>query len=223
MNRLDILRAISGAERLAFAPEVRQWVVDADDFTLETTIGCPVEFFEAIGRVLEAGKAYKFKEMEMVDFERVLDEAYKDLLRWNCDQQHYPFSDPDRRCLAEAYRHACILRVLRFPDTFATPCTDRRIRESVSSILDSCAAVQWSSPLCKRFLFPLFMAGADTVSQHQQHYVKLCIDEIQRITGYPQPAVMAILQKVWHERSVASCSSGAPANIPWMEYVGFFP
>ncbi|KAI1618030.1 fungal-specific transcription factor domain-containing protein [Exophiala viscosa] len=215
---LDILRGFTGAEKLAFAPSVRKWVVDADDFSLETVVGCPVELFYAIGTVLEAGKAYLAKELPVESFEQVLHETENDLRLWDSDQPSYPTSDPSWRLLAHAYRHACILRVLRFPNTFATPCTDSRVRESVDNILEACAQVPWSSPLYKKMLFPLFMAGADTTIKHQQHYVKICIAEIQHITGFPQPAVMAILQTVWHERTAAETSSSAPVNVPWMEY-----
>ena len=219
MLRLDILRGFSGAEKLAFSQEVRQHVVDADDFSLETTVGCPADLFLQIGEVLEAGKSYLSKEIELAEFEAICDEAEAFLRNWDLDQDIYPNSAPEWRLLANAYRHACILRVLRFPDAFATSCNDSRIQDSVRSILEACAQISWSSPLYKRVLFPLFVAGAETNSVHQQHYVSLCIAEIRRITKFTQPAVMQILNMVWKERSKIAQSANGPQNVPWTEYV----
>lgn len=214
-----MLRGFSGAEKLAFTPAVRQWVVDAEDFSLELMVGCPAELFQTIGNVLEAGKAYLAKQATIDAFRHTLDSSTDALQQWQLDKHTYPTADAEWKFLADAYRQTCILRVLRFPNGFETPCTDTRIRESVDKILEACAQVPWSSPFYKRMLFPLFMAGADTVSHQQQHYVKLCIAEIHRITGFPQPAVMAILETVWNERVLESQIPGAAGNVPWMEYV----
>ena len=218
-TRLDILRGFSGAEKLAFSQEVRQHVVDADDFSLETTVGCPADLFLQIGEVLEAGKSFLRKETDVIEFEDICQEAEDFLRNWDLDQDIYPNSAPEWRLLADAYRHACILRVLRFPDAFQTSCNDSRIQDSVRTILEACAQIPWSSPLYKRVLFPLFVAGAETNSLHQQHYVSLCIAEIGRITKFTQPAVMQILKMVWEERRNMAQSEEGPQNIPWTEYV----
>lgn len=204
---------------MAFSPSVREFVVKANDFSLETVVGCPVELFHRIGVVLEAGKAYLAHEVPVEAFEEILEDAEDQLRKWNLHQNIYPTPDPEWKLLADAYRHVCLLRVLRFPDTFRTPCTEPKIKQSVDSILEACARVPWSSHLYKRFLFPLFMAGADTTSLHQQHYVRWCIAEILRSTKFPQPAVMDILNNVWRERALTEQSLNGPANVPWMEYV----
>ncbi|KIW20851.1 hypothetical protein PV08_01429 [Exophiala spinifera] len=75
----------------------------------------------------------------------------------------------------------------------------------------------WSSSMYRRLLFPLFMAGADSVSMHRQHYVKLCIAEILDKTKFPQPAVMEILNAVWNARSTGPNPLAWQENVPWME------
>jgi len=216
---LDILRGFTGAEKLAFSPDVRQYILEAEDFSLETIVGCPAELFHAIGIVLDAGRRYLAKELDQGAFEDILGAVETQLRQCDLNQDIYPTSDPEWRLLAEAYRHACILRVLRFPDAFATPCTDPRIQESVHCIFEACAQIPWSSPLYRRLLFPIFMAAADTTSLHQQHYARLCIEEIQRTTRFTQPAVMDILNMVWQERAAQIQSPNGLANVPWMEYV----
>ncbi|KAE8312498.1 fungal-specific transcription factor domain-containing protein [Aspergillus transmontanensis] len=46
---LDVLRAFSGAEKLAYSDNVRRCILEADHFNLETLVGCPVELFYEIG------------------------------------------------------------------------------------------------------------------------------------------------------------------------------
>ena len=101
--RLDILRGFSGAEKLAFSQEVRQHVVDADDFSLETTIGCPADLFLQIGAVLEAGKSYIGKDIDLIEFKDICEEAEDFLRSWDLDQDIYPNSAPEWRLLADAY------------------------------------------------------------------------------------------------------------------------
>ena len=219
LSWLDILRGFTGAEKLAFAPSVRDFVYLSDGFPLETAVGCPAELFRTISRVLESGKAYRAQELSTRAFEADLEEAEERMRKWDVDQNVYPTQDPEWKLLADAYRHVCILRILRFPNAFQTPCTDPRIVESVESILDDCAKMPWSSSMYKRLLFPLFMAGADTVSIHRQHYVKICIAEILDKTKFPQPAVMEILNAVWQARSMVESPFAGQENVPWMEFV----
>ncbi|KIW48783.1 uncharacterized protein PV06_01348 [Exophiala oligosperma] len=222
LSWLDILRGFTGAEKLAFAPSVRDFVYFADGFPLETAVGCPAELFRTVGLVLESGKAYRAQELSTDDFVADLEDAEERMRKWDVDQNVYPTQDPEWKLLADAYRHVCLLRILRFPNPFQTPCTDTRIVESVESILDDCAKMPWSSSMYKRLLFPLFMAGADTVSVHRQHYVKICIAEILDKTKFPQPAVMEILDAVWQARSSLEVESPLAqqeqGNVPWMEF-----
>lgn len=117
----------------------------------------------------------------MLDFEVVLGDAELYFRTWTPGNDSQPGDDANWRALGEAYRHACILRVLRFPDTYSLPCESEKVQASVAAMLSSIAST--SFPLFKRFLFPLFMAGAETTIPHQKRYVDLCIGDIKRSTG----------------------------------------
>ncbi|KAI9146854.1 hypothetical protein HJFPF1_13422 [Paramyrothecium foliicola] len=216
---LDILRGFSGAEKLVYSNAVRECVRDHASLGLYTLIGCPPDLFHRIGQVLESAKAFMAGDLAIDQFQVQLDEAEAFLEAWDPDEAAFPTAHPEWRHLAEAYRHACLLRVHRFPDSFAVSCEDVRIKTSVSAILDVCAVVPRDSVFYKRLLFPLFLAGADTCSPHQIHYVSWCIGEIKHATGFQHPAMTEMLTKVWEERR--SNPSNLP-NVPWMEFVCFF-
>lgn len=211
-----MLRGFSGAEKLAYSDDVRLCVRDHGSLSLHTLVGCPPILFYRIGQVLEAGKAYLGGDINVDEFRVVLNDAERFLRAWDPNEAVYPTTQPEWRHLAEAYRHACLLRVLRFPNAFVIPCTDDRIKASVSAILDSCAAISRDSVFYKRLLFPLFLAGADTSSPHQMHYASWCISEIKQSTGFQHPAMTELLTKVWDSRQK---NPPGGVNVPWMEFV----
>ncbi|KAK7419469.1 hypothetical protein QQZ08_010839 [Neonectria magnoliae] len=213
---LDMLRGFSGAEKLAYSDEVRKCVRDHGSLSLHTLVGCPPVIFHRIGQVLQAGKMYLKGSLQLDQFRLVLDDAERFLRGWDPNQAVYPTGHPEWKHLAEAYRHACLLRVLRFPDPFALSCEDDRIKASVTAILDVCAAVPRDSVFYKRLLFPLFLAGADTSSLHQTHYASWCVGEIKHATGFQHPAMTEMLTKVWEERQA---NRNGWSNVPWMEFV----
>lgn len=211
-----MLRGFSGAEKLAYSDEVRKCVRDHGSLSLHTLVGCPPVIFHRIGQVLEAGKKHLNGSLSLDQFQLVLDDAEKFLRGWDPDQAVYPTKHPEWKHLAEAYRHSCLLRVLRFPDSFALSCEDDRIKASVAAILDVCAAVPRDSVFYKRLLFPLFLAGADTSSSHQTHYTSWCVGEIKHSTGFQHPAMTEMLTKVWEGRQ---SNPNGWSNVPWMEFV----
>ncbi|KAF5607816.1 galactoside o-acetyltransferase [Fusarium pseudoanthophilum] len=215
MSRLDMIRGFSGAEKLSYSTEVRECVRDHGSLSLHTLVGCPPVMFFKIGQVLESGKAYLTGDLPAEQFEQLLDGAEKSFRGWDPDQTVYPTSHQEWKHLAEAYRHACLLRVMRFPDAFAISCDDPRIKASVSAVLDVCATIPRDSVFYKRLLFPLFLAGADTCSPHQIHYASWCINEIKHSTGFQHPAMTELLTKVWDERRT---NPRGWSNIPWMEF-----
>ncbi|KAF5556275.1 hypothetical protein FNAPI_5798 [Fusarium napiforme] len=214
-NRLDMIRGFSGAEKLSYSTEVRECVRDHGSLSLHTLVGCPPVMFFKIGQVLEAGKAYLAGDLPVDQFEQLLGGAENFLRGWDPDQAVYPTSHQEWKHLAEAYRHACLLRVMRFPDAFAISCDDSRIKASVSAVLDVCATIPRDSVFYKRLLFPLFLAGADTCSPHQIHYASWCINEIKHSTGFQHPAMTELLTKVWDERRT---NPRGWSNVPWMEF-----
>lgn len=211
-----MLRGFSGAEKLAYPDEVRECILEHGSLSLHTLVGCPPSIFYRIGRVLESAKDYLSGKLDLDPFKVILCEAEKVFRRWDPDQAVYPTQDPEWKQLAEAYRQACILRILRFPDAFAIPCDDERIKTPVSIILDICAQMPRDSVFYKRLLLPLFMAGADASSAHQMHYVSLCIEDIKRSTGYRHQVVTDLLESVWEERRL---NTRGWVNVPWMEFV----
>ncbi|KAL3589741.1 hypothetical protein FPOAC2_11917 [Fusarium poae] len=215
LSWLDMLRGFSGAEKLSYSEDVRECVRDHGSLSLHTLVGCPPVIFFKIGQVLEGGKLYLADDLTLQQFQKLLDSTETFLRGWDPGQAVYPTAHREWRQLAEAYRHACLLRIMRFPDTFAVPCDDPRIKASVTTILDICAAMPSDSVFYKRLLFPLFLAGADTCSPHQMHYASLCIDNIKRSTGFQHPAMTEVLTKVWEERRT---NPHGWSNVPWMEY-----
>ncbi|KAL5416218.1 hypothetical protein PMIN06_002146 [Paraphaeosphaeria minitans] len=210
----DLLRGFSGAEKLAFPQGVRRFVADSAESTINSLVGCPAEVFLAVGDTLALGKNYLAQELEERDFQTSLDSILLQLQNWDPLAGHYSNTDPEWTHLAEAYRHMAILRVLRFPDPFATPCSDSRIRASVDAILDATTLISRRSPYFKRLLFPLFVAGAETASPHQQQYVVMCVENIKNMTGVTYHSVTELLEKTWKDRR----ASDGSRNVPWHEY-----
>ena len=219
LSWFDLLRGMSGAEKLAFPSGVRNHVSESTTFDLEVLTGCPKSIFEILGRVLMHGKSWLAGETTTEAFKAAIDRSERSLRRWEPSHETYPRSDPNWPLLAEAYRHMALLRILRFPDTFATPNTDENIVLSVQRILDTSAQMTWTSPFYKRMLFPIFYAGTDTIHRYQHHYVQVSLEEITRTTGFHQPALLQLLQLVWQERA----ESDGSRNVPWTEYVSAAP
>ncbi|KKY22017.1 putative galactoside o-acetyltransferase [Diplodia seriata] len=213
---LDALRGFSGAEKIAYSDSVRRCILDAHDGSLETLVGCPSEIFFEIGKVLTAGKEHFNGTLAMEDFQPILDASEAYLRSWSPELASFPTPDPEWRLLADAYRHASILRVLRFPEPLKScPPEEPVIKESVAAILDVAARIPMDSPFYKRLLFPLFLAGAETTSPHQYHYVQLCISEIKRSTGFQHQAMTDLLKKVWEVRPK---NPEGWRNVSWTEW-----
>ena len=215
LSWLDMLRGFSGAEKLKYPPEVRSCVRDHWSFGLYMMIGIPPDLFYCIGTVLEAARLHRAGSLPTDDFKIQLEEAEMYLRAWDPESVVHPTNDKEWKLLATAFRHACLLRVMRWPDTLAISCDEPKIRESVAAILDACASMTKDHPCHKRLLFPLFMAGADTNSPHQQHYVELAIEQIKACTGFPHPEMSKLLRTVWEERRR---NPRGLVNCPWMDF-----
>lgn len=195
---------------------MRRYILENGQVSLHTLVGCPPSIFQRIGTVLEAAKSWQAGTMANGEFHATLRAADAYLRELDLDSAEYPTRHPEWRQLAEAYRHACLLRVVRWPDTFAVPCEDPRVKASVAAILDARASIAGSSPFSKRMLFPLFLAAADTTVPHQLHYASISINEIRRSTGFEHPAMNTVLEHVWEERKA---NTRGWRNVPWMEFV----
>lgn len=195
---------------------MRKCVLENGRVSLHTLVGCPPSIFQRIGTVLETAKSWLAGTTANAEFHATLRDADTYLRGLDLDAAEYPTQHPEWRQLAEAYRHACLLRVMRWPDTFAVPCSDAGVRASVAAILDARANIAASSPFSKRMLFPLFLAAADTTVPHQLHYAAMSINEIRRSTGFEHPAMKTVLERVWEERR---SNTRGWRNVPWMEFV----
>ncbi|OLN88087.1 hypothetical protein CCHL11_00006 [Colletotrichum chlorophyti] len=217
---LDVLRGFSGAEKLTYSEEVRLCVANNNSLhsSIHTLVGCPPPIFRSIGDVIASAKRHLAGDISTAEFRLVLENAENFLRGLPLDTLNYPTAHSEWRHLAEAYRHACLLRIMRWPDTFSVPCEDSLIQDSVSAILDSCAEVPMESSFYKRFLFPLFLAATDTSVKHQIHYASLCIAKIRSSTGFRHSAMMEVLEAVWDERSRNTRNW---TNVPWMEFVSY--
>ena len=173
----------------------------------------------AIGRTMTSGKKFRFEEINVEEFQTIIDEILVELYEWDPLSYQHPSNNIEWTLLAESYRHVAILRALRFPDTFRIPCSDMRIKTAVESILDASAGIPQDSPHYKRLLFPLFVAGAETATPHQQQYVLFCIRHIEQMTGITYHSLSELLSRTWEDRS----KSDGTINVPWFEYVGFVP
>ncbi|SPJ90438.1 uncharacterized protein FTOL_13319 [Fusarium torulosum] len=105
-------------------------VRDHGSLSLHTLVGCPPSLFYEIGRVLEAGKANLAGDLSLEQFKEVLKKAERFFRTWDPEQVVYPTSHDEWKHLADAYRHACLLRIMRFPDPLALSCEDTRIKAS---------------------------------------------------------------------------------------------
>ncbi|KAJ4345565.1 uncharacterized protein N0V89_011698 [Didymosphaeria variabile] len=210
----DLLRGFSGAEKLAFPPNVREYVATSAVATLTSLVGCPVEVFTAISNTLEGGKKFLAQELGEEEFRLSLNETLLRLQAWDPSTGLYPNADPEWVSLADAYKHMAMIRILRFPDPFSIPCSDYRIRNSVTAILDASTLVPRHSPYFKRLLFPLFLAAAETDSPHQQQYVVMCVEHIKRMTGITYHSITELLEKTWQGRRLSDGSR----NVPWQEH-----
>lgn len=163
---------------------------------------------------------YLENEISLQEFEVLLGQAETFFRVWSPDDEAYPGADQAWRLLANAYRHACLLRVMRFPQPRNSVTPDHpSVVESVEAILDVCAELQrHDAKFHNRLLFALFMAGAETFSPHLQDYVSLRVAAIYSVTGFQREAMSSILQQVWQERVE---NTKGWHNVPWMEYVCF--
>jgi len=212
--RFDLLRGYSGAEKLAFPSATRKFVEKEGNTILHTLVGCPSDIFSILGKALHSGKKLRLHTIDASTCQEHITPLLSQLQAYDPANTTYPDNDPSWQVLALAYKHTAILRLLRLPDSYAISCTDPRIRASVNAILDASAQVSRKSPYFKRFLFPLFVAGGETDSQHQQQYVCLCIEHIRKATGFGYKSLDGLLQKTWEKRA-----EGGKVNVPWFDFV----
>lgn len=186
------------------------------DSRFELVNGCPKDLFILIGEALTCAKARSLHDIGKTEFEQKLRRILRQLYSWNRYQYDCPNDDARWVNVAEAFRHTCILRVLRLLDELHDP-RDPEIQESVHAILDAISGIPKDCALVELMVLPLFMAGADAMSPHSRHYVKMRLDDIRGRSRMSNPAPDKLLQQVWDARALQSKHDRK--NIPWMSFV----
>ncbi|GAD96955.1 hypothetical protein PVAR5_5623 [Paecilomyces variotii No. 5] len=212
---LDIIRAFSGVERLCHSRELREKVVSTCDKKFEMVNGCPRAIFSIIGRAFDYAKAHSLGEIPKHDYQTALESAKQELYAWKIDRDTYPSEDHRWQFVADAFRHACILRVLRLSDEHQ-PAESPEIQRSVTAILDAVSEIPSDCPLLELLVLPLFMAGADASSPFARHYVLIRIEDIKGRSHFQNPMPKNLLRKVWDARACQGANDNR--NVPWMTF-----
>ncbi|KAK1138685.1 hypothetical protein N8T08_002076 [Aspergillus melleus] len=213
---LDIIRGFAGAERLCFSQDVREMVAFASDFKFELVNGCPRDVFLIIGGVLDKAKEHTLGWLTWDEFQIALLLAKHKLYSWDQKSFTFPNADPRWPAAAEAFRYACILRILRLLDP-VQPANTPEIQDCVTKILDATAEIPPDCSIVELLILPLFMAGADSLAPHSRYYVVCRLNEIERRSEVRNPIPKELLQKVWDAR--AAQSPDDDKNVSWTEFV----
>ncbi|GAB1193863.1 hypothetical protein APSETT444_003098 [Aspergillus pseudonomiae] len=192
---LDIIRAFAGPERLCFSQDIRELVACASENTFEMVNGCPREVFLIIGGILEKSKEHTLGWLTWDEYQIAMLVAKHKLYSWDSKEKIYPSSDPRWLAVAEAFRFACILRILRLLDDLR-PAKSPDIQDCVARILDATATIPSDCPLVELLILPLFMAGADSLAPHSQYYILSRFKEIEKRSEVRNPVPRDLLEKV---------------------------
>lgn len=182
----------------------------------ESVNGCPRALVLIIGDLLERAKDQFNGKLGVERYTKILQSSIQRLYLWDSSCCVYPDGNPLWVHVAEAFRHACILRALRLLDVTETA-EALRIQESVTAILDSIAEIPAENPLIELMVLPIFMAGADCLSPHSRHYILMRLAEIKARSEMSNAAPVEILNKVWKAR--AGQKKHDKSNVPWMSFV----
>ncbi|RDW87738.1 hypothetical protein BP5796_03432 [Coleophoma crateriformis] len=213
---MDLMRGFSEPRKVTFSQESRRKIVDASDNNFAVMAGCPRDIFLAIGTVLSEGKRHALGLLSEPEFRSILHEQRLYLREWDQNSYQYPTDHPEWRFLANAFRHALLLRLLRFPDWSERPANSPEVQHSVQAILDAAAQIPETSPLMNGLTLPLFMAGADSLSEQQRHYILLRLENIQQGTNH-QNGTHDILRRVWAGRALRPHDD--KSNVPWIDFI----
>ncbi|KAI1628731.1 C6 zinc finger domain protein [Exophiala viscosa] len=212
---LDVTRSFAGPERLCFSWTLMQAIIAAADRHFEMVNGCPRDIFLIVGYVLWSSKQCSLGILSLGALQDVIRAGIVKLQQWNSTSYEYPTTDPLWFNVAEAFRAACMLWMMRLLEP-SRPAKDAKIESLVTQVLDNIAEVPVSSPLLELLVLPLFIAGADAMTKHSRYYVIFRLDEIKGRSGFANPAPKDLLRQVWQTRD--SPSTEDELNVPWMRF-----
>lgn len=210
------MRGFSEPRKVTFSQDSRRKIVAASGNDFAIMAGCPRDIFLAIGEVISEGKRHLLGHISEAQFRTSLSQCETQLRAWDENKYNYPSNHPEWRKLANAFRHALILRLLRFPDWSERPASSPEIQHSVEAILDAASGIPETSPLMNGLTLPLFMAGADSLSPYQRHYILMRLEHIQAGTNH-QNGTHDILKRVWAGRALRPRDD--KTNVPWIDFV----
>lgn len=212
---LDIIRSFAHPERLCFPKDVRATILSLSDEKLEMVNGCPRDVMALMGDALDRAKAFAAWEVGREEHGDAVRAIIRKLYSWNSSRCTYPSDDPRWVSVAEAFRHACLLRCLRLLDVMQ-PAEDAEIQESVTAILDATSEIPGDCGLLELMVLPLFMAGADCLGRHSRHYIMLRLAEIKGRSEMGNRVPEDLLSTVWEARSQKPKHDRK--NVPWMSF-----
>lgn len=210
------MRCFISCEKLAFPQEIRQKVVDASDYRFEMMIGCPREIFLVMGNVFSMAKQHMDGMISEAAFQEMLTVSENDLRVWDADRHIYPTLDSNWKLIAHAYRHACLLRLLRYRNS-SQPTDHPDIQASVAEILDTIAEIPTDAELITMLVLPLTMAGLDCLSPHSRHYIRIRLMASSDRTGFRNEVTVQLLDKIWAIRTHPGQEH--KANASWTDLV----
>lgn len=218
---LDVLRSFAGPERLCFSWDLIRAVAEASNNHFERVNGIPRSMFLIIADVCWSNKLHSEGSMQSEDFITKLEHALETLRNVDfIEEDRYPIDTPYWKLVPEAFRHACILHVLRVLDPFR-PCHDNEIQLHVTAVLETTAEISNENPLIELLVMPLFIAGTDTIQKHSRHYVQERIGIIWARSGLANSTPKNLLYKVWETRD--NQDPDDDRYISWTEFVGAHP
>lgn len=172
----------------------------------ECFTGCPKDLFVLFIRILRISREPSTVEtanrQTSKGYYEEVESLRQELLTWKLPNGTTPSSDHHHRHrvhLTDAFRHGFLLHSLRLLDRYSTP-SSPRVQNHVNAILDAAARLPAKSPLARRLLWPMFVAGTEAAAAHQHDYISIRADEIRADTGFRNLASTAILGRVWKER-----------------------
>ncbi|KAL3449686.1 fungal-specific transcription factor domain-containing protein [Aspergillus insuetus] len=198
---LDVIRSLSDPKRLCFSPGLRQTIIALSTPKFERVNGCPRDLFLMVGDALEYAKSHEMGRIDRQQYKQLLLGVQLRMYSWQGSDWAFPDDeDSDNKSWAavgESFRHAFILYTSRMLSP-ERPAETSIIQDSVTAILDAVSEIH-TGPI-ELVILPLFIAGADCLSRHSQHYVILRLDGITSISGFSTDLPKMLLRQVWDAR-----------------------
>lgn len=167
-----------------------------------------------VGNALEYAKAHQMENMDLFEYKELLMGVYLSINSWQLPDSNLPDDGSNWGAVYESFRHAFLLYTSRLLSP-EQPAEVSIIRESVEAVLDAVSEIP--SSLIDLAIFPLFIAGTDTLSLHSRHYILLRLDAIRSIAGFSNDLPKMLLHKVWESR--ANQPKWDSRNILWTSFV----